>query len=132
MLRVGPITGHHVCSVTTEGSNGDIIRQYPEIFQGVGKLKNYQESLHIDDSVKPAAQPVWRLPFGLQEKVDSKLDELLREDIIEVISVPTKWVSSVVSVPKSKIRTLDFVLTLEKLTRQSYQKDTMFLRLKKF
>ena len=99
VLRVGPTTGHHVCSVTTEGSNGDIIEQYPE---GVGKLKNYQESLHIDDSVKPIAQPVRRLPFGLWEKVDSKLDELLREDIIEeVISVPTKWVSPVVAVPKS-------------------------------
>ena len=36
VLRVGPITGHHVCSVTTEGSNGDIIGQYPEVFQGVG------------------------------------------------------------------------------------------------
>ena len=102
VLRVGPIIGHHVCSVTTKGSNGDIIGQYPEVFQGVGKLKNYQESLHIDDSVKPIAQPVQWLPFGLREKVDSKLDELLREDIIEeVISVPTKWVSPVVAVPKS-------------------------------
>ena len=102
MLRVGPIKAHHVCSVTTEGSNGDIIGQYPEVFQGVGKLKNYQESLHIDDSVKPIAQPIRRLPFGLWEKVDSKLNELLREDIIEeVISVYTKWVSPVVAVPKS-------------------------------
>ena len=55
VLRVGPITGFHVCSVTTEGFNEDIIGQYPEVFQGVGKLKNYQASLHIDDSVKPIA-----------------------------------------------------------------------------
>ena len=102
VLRVGPITGHHVCSITTEGSNGYITRQYPEVFQIVGKLKNYQESFHIDDSVKPIAQPVQRLPFGLREKVDSKLDELLREDTIEeVISMPTKWVSPDVAVPKS-------------------------------
>ena len=48
MLRVGPITGHHVCSVTTKGSNGDIIGQYPEVFQ----LKNYQESIHNDDILR--------------------------------------------------------------------------------
>ena len=39
--------------------------------------------LHIDDSVKPVAQHVRRIPLGLWEEVDKTLDELLELDIIE-------------------------------------------------
>ena len=51
---------------------------------------------------KPVAQPVHRLTFGLRDKVDEKLDELLEKDIItEVSRRPTEWVSPLVVVPKS-------------------------------
>ena len=70
-------------------------------FSGVGKLKNFQLKLHVNKDVKPVAQPVRRLLFGLRDKVDSKLDELLKEDIIEEVpSGPTEWVSPLVVVLK--------------------------------
>ena len=50
----------------------------------------------------PVAQPVRRLPFGLRNKVEQKLDELLDKDIIkEVAHKPTEWVSPLVVVPKA-------------------------------
>ena len=51
----------------------------------------------------PIAQPVRRLPFGLRDKVDGKLDELLEKGIIEEIpeATPTRWVSPLVVVPKA-------------------------------
>ena len=70
-------------------------------FSGVGKLKNFQLKLHVNKDVKPVAQPVRRLLFGLRDKVDRKLDELLKEDIIEEVpSGPTEWVSPLVVVLK--------------------------------
>ena len=81
MLRVGP----DVCSLTAEGSDADIREKYIEVFTGVGKLKDFQLKLHIEDDVKPVAQPVQRLPFGLRAKVDEKLNELLAKDIIEEV-----------------------------------------------
>ena len=64
-------------------------------------MKGYQLKLHLNKDVKPVAQLVRRLPFGLREKVDKKLDELLKEDIIEEVpSGPTQWVSPLVVVPK--------------------------------
>ena len=70
-------------------------------FSGVGKLKNFQLKLHVNKDVKPVAQPARRLPFSLRDQVDKKLDELLKEDIIEEVpSGPTKWVSPLVVVPK--------------------------------
>ena len=60
--------------------------------------------LNIKDDIKPVAQPVRRLPFGLRAvrgKVDKKLDELLAEDIIEEVpNGPTHWISPLVVVPK--------------------------------
>ena len=58
---------------------------------GVGKLKDYQVKLHVNKDMKPVVQTVRRLPFGLREKVDKKLDELLKGDIIEEVhSGPTE------------------------------------------
>ena len=74
---------------------------FADVFSGVGKLKNFQLKLQVKKDVKPIAQPVRRLPFGLRDKVDKKLDELLKGDIIkEVPSGPTEWVSPQVVVPK--------------------------------
>ena len=79
----------------------DIVKNFADVFSGVGKLKDYQLKLHINKDVNPVAQPVRRLSFGLREKVDQKLDELLKGDIIEEVpSGPTEWVSPLVVVPK--------------------------------
>ena len=71
------------------------------MFTGVGLLKGYELKLHIDESVKPVAQPVRRIPFGLREKVDKKLDQLLGLDIIEEVpDGPSRLISPLVVVPK--------------------------------
>ena len=101
VLRVGPVSEPRVCSVVTEGSDGGICEEYADILTGVGKLKNYQLKLHIKKDVKPVAQQVRRLPFGLRDKVDRKLDDLLDKDIIEEVpDTPTAWVSPLVVAPK--------------------------------
>jgi len=54
--------GTRICTVT---SNETIMSDYKEIFEGVGKLKNYQIKLHVNPDVPPVAQPVRRTPFSL-------------------------------------------------------------------
>ena len=84
------------------GTDADVREQFPEVFSGIGKLADFQLKLHINRDVKPVAQPVRRLPFGLRDKVDEKLDELLEKDFIEEVSSrPTEWVSPLVVVLKS-------------------------------
>ena len=73
---------------------------YKEIFEGVGKLKDYQVKLHVNPDVPPVAQPVRRTPFSLRDKVKEKIEELVAMDIIEPVEGPTPWVSPVVVVPK--------------------------------
>jgi len=78
----------------------DLKKKYNKVFSGVGKLNDRSVKLHIDDKVKPIAQPVRRVPFHIRQKLDSKLDELLESDIIEPVEGPTPWVSMLVVVLK--------------------------------
>ena len=63
-------------------------------------MKDFQLKLHIDERVQPVAQSLRRPAFSLKEKIEKKLDDLLREDIIEQVEGPTPWVNPVVVVPK--------------------------------
>ena len=76
-------------------------QKFPEVFGGIGKLKSKQVTLHIDPAVKPVAQPLRRIPFNLQDKVERKVQELLDCDIIEEVDGPTPWVNPVVIIPKA-------------------------------
>ena len=91
--------GINIAAVTTKAH--DLKLQYPEVFEGVGKLKNKQIYLDIDPTVKPVAQPYRRMPFNLREMVQDKTTELLELGIIEPVEGPAPWVKPVVIVPKN-------------------------------
>lgn len=42
-----------------------LMLKYPNITKGIGKLKNIQVKLHIDDTVKPVIQPHRLIPFHI-------------------------------------------------------------------
>ena len=67
----------------------------------MGKLKNYQLRLHIDESVSPVQQPVRRLPYHTREKVSKDIASLLENDCIERVEGSTSWINPIVVVPKS-------------------------------
>ena len=99
VLRIGHI--HSVTNVGVETTDQNIWDKYKEVFNGVGLLKVYELKLNVDTSVKPVAQPVLRIPFGVREKVPKRLDELLACGIIaDVPEGSTSWVSPLVIVPK--------------------------------
>ena len=79
-----------------------LLDKYKTVFQGLGKLKDFQLKLYIDESIKPIAQPVRTIPFSMRQQVASKIDELIQDDIIEPVKGPTSWVSPLVCVPKPK------------------------------
>ena len=79
----------------------NVLKQEDKLcFEGLGKLKDFQLDIPIDESVKPVAQPVRRVPFSLRDKLEQKLNELVELDVIEKAEGPTPWISPVVVVPK--------------------------------
>ena len=97
LLRVGPQVSSINCAVPPHS----LRQRYPSVFDGVGKLTNYQQKISINTNIKPVAQPPRRIPFHVRKQVSAKLEELERLDIMEKVRGPTPWVSPLVVVPKS-------------------------------
>ena len=74
--------------------------RYPTLFQGIGKLKDVEVQLHINEAVTPVAQQPRRIPFHIRQKVEAELLSLEKKGIIERVHGPTPWVSPLVIIPK--------------------------------
>jgi len=92
VLRVGFVRGIN--------TGQDILAEYPECFEGIGKLKGFKAKFYVDGNVRPVAQPVRRIPYNLRGPVEEELAKLLKADIIEKVEGPTPWVSPIIVVPK--------------------------------
>ncbi|XP_055633382.1 uncharacterized protein K02A2.6-like [Toxorhynchites rutilus septentrionalis] len=66
------------------------------------KFPNVQVKLSIDKSVVPRKICYLKVPEALKEKVDAKILEMLRSDVIEPANGPAEWISPMVVVPKGK------------------------------
>ena len=80
----------------------EMLERYKDTFHGIGKLKDHQVKIHIDEMVQPVAQCHRRIPFHICKKVEAALDDLEEKDIIEKATGPTPWVSPIVVFPKPK------------------------------
>jgi len=81
-------------------SNADgIVSQFPDVFQGVGKLKGVNLKLHIYRTVNPVTQTVRRLPVGYRDKVKANVQELVDNNAVKPMSgVGSTWVSSLMRI----------------------------------
>ncbi|XP_062569364.1 uncharacterized protein K02A2.6-like [Saccostrea cucullata] len=99
-LKLIKLEQHFIKEITKEAST--IVQEYSDLFVGLGKLKEFQLKLHVDNTVRPVAQPIRRLPYHMREAVGNKIDELENLDVIEKVEGPTPWVSPLVCIPKPK------------------------------
>ena len=96
ILRIG--MPDNIASVNTETES--ILEEFKDRFEGLGKLKDFQLKLHIDETVRPVAQPARKVPFKMRNQVERKLKDLEKQDVIEKVEGPTPWVSPLVPIPK--------------------------------
>ena len=79
----------------------DIVEQYPDRFQGIGKLKGVTCKLHVNPDIPPVAHQHRRIPFHVRKQTEKELQRLQNLDIIEpVTDEPTPWVSPIQVVKK--------------------------------
>ena len=89
------------CNVVSKDLASALQAKHPQVFNGIGKLKEYRLKLHVDPEVTLVAQKPRRVPFALHAKVAAKVEDLIAKDIVERVDGPTSWVSPVVVAPKS-------------------------------
>lgn len=79
----------------------NILRDYDCLFHGLGKLKDIQLKLNVDETIDPVHQKHRRVPFKTRDKLEAAIRKLYDEDICEDVgNDPTPWVSPVVFIPK--------------------------------
>jgi len=86
----------------TEVDAKTLTAEFPEVFTGLGKLKDQQVKLYIDTTVQPVAQKYRRIPFHIRQQLDTHLDKGEENGVIEKANGPTPWISPLVIVPKPK------------------------------
>jgi hypothetical protein len=76
-------------------STVDILREYSDVFSGLGKVPG-EVTLKVNPDVTPVAHPPRPVPVALRDKVQAKLQEMVDDDIIERVPVgtPTPWCSA--------------------------------------
>ena len=88
-MKVERIPGPDLNCISAQHEIDSILAKYPTFFGGVGKPRNYQLKMHVNQNIPPVAQPPRRVPFHLRKAVHAKLRELEDLDVIESVQGPT-------------------------------------------
>lgn len=103
VLHIGPKVSVNAIQLTqTTDFCAQLKEQYKGCFEGLGKLRYFQLSIHLDSSASPVAQAVCRLPFSVRKPVKEKLQQLENMDVTEKVEGPTPWISPLVVMPKRR------------------------------
>ena len=92
------------CSSTDEMAQWK--QQFPETFEGVGDIKNFECNLRLKEDYTPVANPCRPIPVAYEGMVKKELERMQKKGVVERVTEPTQFVSNIVVVPKTngKIR----------------------------
>ncbi|XP_067050826.1 uncharacterized protein [Acropora muricata] len=84
---------------TSDDRVDQLVRQYDDLFHGLGKLKGRHVKIHIDETVQPVAQPHRRVPSHVRKQLEEQLEKDEQQGVIERVDGPTPWVLPIVVAP---------------------------------
>jgi len=97
----------------------DIIKKYPKVFSGKIGCAPKTVKIMIDGDKQPIAQRGRKIPYNLEAKSESKLQQLLSADVIERVpdTEPRTWVSPPVVAPKPGSDDIRFCVDMREANR---------------
>ena len=72
-----PALPPNLTPTTNDKNLQHILNNHATVFSGLGKLRNKQIELAIDDTVPPVGEPQRRIPFHPRKKVESKIEKVV-------------------------------------------------------
>lgn len=99
-IALGLLKVHESVNQVSCSSVQGIINQFPEVFEGLGRMKGVKLKLDVDETVKPKIQPHRREPYHKKVMLGAEVDKLLDLGIIEGVKGVTSWCSPLHAVPK--------------------------------
>lgn len=107
----------------------EIIKTYPELFKGLGKLENFEYNIKITSNAEPfAVETPRRVPMPLIETIRKEIKRMVEKGVIEPIEEATPWCSPMVAIhkPNGKVRICTDYTQLNKyVIRERYQLPTV-------
>ena len=74
--------------------------KFPNVFsEGLGRLEG-QYTIRLDETVPPVQHAPRRISVALRPQLKDTLDALETQGVIAQVTTPTRWISSIVAVPK--------------------------------
>ncbi|KAK7106488.1 hypothetical protein V1264_017738 [Littorina saxatilis] len=98
-------------------------RQYPKLFEGLGKIQNSYKIRLKENSVHFAVSTPRRLALPLKGKVKAELEKLDKQEVIRPVTQSTDWCAPIVTVPKNngKVRLcVDLTKLNESVRRENF------------
>ena len=110
-------------------SKDQIMIQYPDVFEGIGKFLEPPYTLHLDPSIQPKQTPCQPVSIHLKESLKKEIDKMLKGGVLKPVSEAIPWINSFVLV-ESKNRlgnlNLHICLDLTKLNKAIIQEPYHF------
>ena len=77
-----------------------VLKNYSDIFQGLGKFPGEPYKLRLKPDSTPAKHRPRKVPLHLQDAFHEEVKRLVEIDVLDPINEPTEWVNSFVVVEK--------------------------------
>ena len=114
---------NRVCGLTSDNYKAKVIRDFPQLFTGLGAMKD-EYNIKLKDDVKPFALTVPRkVPMPLYTETKNEIQRMLKSGVITPVDHPTDWCAPVVVTlkPSGKVRVcMDLTKLNEYVQRENH------------
>ena len=88
------------CKLGRPLEQSDLLREFPSLFSNQTGLLEGAYHITLDGGARPVQHSPRRVPVAIREKIRLKLEDLESQGILQRVTTPTKWISSMVEVVK--------------------------------
>ena len=75
-------------------SKKQIIKQCPDVFDGIGKFLGPPYTIHLDPSIQPKLTPCRPVTMHLKEAFKKEIDKMLQAGVLKPVTEATPWINS--------------------------------------
>ena len=77
-----------------------ILQEYPDIFEGIGKFPGPPYHIQVDPKVTPKQTPCRPIPIHLKDAFQKEINQMLQAGVLLPVTEATLWINSFVLVEK--------------------------------
>ena len=73
-----------------------ILRRFPDVFEGIGKFPGKPYEIQLDPKVPPKQTPCRPIPIHLKDTFKWEIDKMLKAGVLKPVQEATPWINSFV------------------------------------